>query len=176
MYKESNLKDKTIAGVKITTAMTAYRGFIEFGSSLILIRILAPEIFGSMVFALLVVNFVGMLSNLSSSSAIIQRKEEDINDYLDVAFTSELILSIFFCLLLFCIAPSLIIKFGKPELSFFTQINALIIPVNKLSFPSVIFRRNLNFTKEYIGPAISLPLNFSLTIFLAFLGFGIWIC
>ncbi len=174
MGKNISLKERALKGAKITTAMTAYKGLIEFGVNLILIRLLAPEVFGSMAFAFIAVNLARILATISGSSAIIQRKDDKIEKDLDVAFTVEFLLSILAAGILFITAPYIMSKLGKPELSFFTQMIALTLPINKLALPGVIFTRILDFKKANIAPAISIPISAVTTVLLALSGFGIW--
>ncbi|MEN8264838.1 MAG: oligosaccharide flippase family protein, partial [Nitrospirota bacterium] len=174
MDKNISLKEKTITGVKISAVITTYRGVIDFVLNLILVRLLVPEVFGSMAFAFIIVNLAGMLSTISSSSAIVQRKEEKIEEYLDVAFTIEIFLSVIAALILFAAAPYLLTHLGKPELSFFSQMMALTLPLNKLAFPVIVFVRRLDFKKANIAVAISVPLSAVTTIVTALLGYGIW--
>lgn len=169
-----SLKEKTITGAKIVTAMVAYKSLIEFGVNLILIRLLAPDIFGSMFFAYILANLVGMFATISSGHAIIQKKDDKIEKYLDIAFTVELFLSILAAVILFTTAPYIMVWLGKPELSFFTQMIALTLPINKLALPGVIFTRRLDFKRANIAPAISIPVSGCITVLLALLGFGIW--
>lgn len=174
MKSHLSLREKTITGAKITTSVTAYNSLIDFGANLVLIRLLAPDIFGAMTYALIMVSLVGMFLTLSSKSAIIQRKDDKIEKHIDVAFTVELMLSICAMGILFIASPFVMTMLEHPELSLFTQMIALTLPINQLALPGVIFMRNLDFRKANIAPVISITVKAVITVACALSGLGIW--
>ena len=174
MGQEQNLRVKALSGVKINASVTLYKTTLDLVSRLVLIRILAPQIFGLMSYAYIITGFVGMFTTVSSQSAVIQKRGTKIEEFIDVAFTIEFLLSAIGAIALFFFAPLIVRRLGKPELTFFTQMMSLTIPLSRLSFLNIIFTRNLDFKRANIAPAVATPINIVITILLAILGYGIW--
>ena len=169
-----SLKSKALSGVKINSLMVLYKSSLDFISRLVLVRLLAPEIFGLMAYAYMITSFFGRFATISGQSAIIQKKDDKVNDFIDVAFTIELFLSIIATVVLYFSAPFLMRQLRKTELTFFVQMLSLTMPLVALTFPGVIFTRNLRFKHANISPAIVTPVNIIITLILAILGYGIW--
>ncbi len=174
MNDSESLTSKTIRGIKNNFLLTVFKVIFELGSRIILVRILAPEIFGLMVFAHLVRGFVVNMSTFSSDKALIQRNEVDGN-FLNTAVTIEIISSFIGAALLFSFSPFLMSFLERPGLVTFVQALSLTIPI---SVTALVLRaymiRVLDFKKANISLYIATPINALVIVILAILGFGIW--
>ena len=72
--------------------------------TVVLARLLLPEDFGLLGIALLTVGIVETFSSTGFKSALIQKKE-NIDEYLDTAWTASAFRGIFLAVLLFMLAP-----------------------------------------------------------------------
>ena len=174
MDQQQDLKVKVLSGIKINSLMALYQTTLDLISRLVLIRMLAPQIFGLMTYAYIFTGFVGMFATVSGQSAIIQKRGNKIQEFVDVAFTIEFLLSVIGAVILFFFAPLILDRLGKPELTFFVQMISLTMPLSRLSFLNIMFTRNLDFKRANIAPAVATPINILITISLAVLGYGIW--
>ena len=70
-----SLRRKAVSGVKWTFASQISRQVIQFVSTAILARLLAPSDYGLLAMALVVVGIIELFRDLGTSAALIQRKE-----------------------------------------------------------------------------------------------------
>ena len=72
-----SLRQTASRGVKWTALANIGRRVISFGTNVVMARILAPEDFGLVAMAALVVAFMELFRDLGTGSAIVQTKELD---------------------------------------------------------------------------------------------------
>ena len=77
---------------------------VQFIVQIILARLLFPEDYGAVTVVLVFVNIAGVLINGGLTTALIQKKESDINDFSSVLYFSLLITLAIYTLLFF-LAP-----------------------------------------------------------------------
>ncbi len=144
---------------------------------LILARLLLPEDFGIIGFAIVFIGMIRVLSNMGMTAALIQRKDGDLEpiDY-DTAFWAGIAWGLFLAVIMtFAVTPIAANFFNEPLLR-------TIIPVLSINF---ILRplttvHIVNITREMDFKRIVLPKNISkiaaaiIAIVMALTGFGVW--
>ena len=90
----------SLAGFALSTA-------IRFGSSLLMTRLLIPQMFGVMAIAMLVMTGLAMFSDVGLTQNIIQSKRGGDMAYLNTAWTIQIIRGMLLWLLAFCISLAL---------------------------------------------------------------------
>jgi len=95
---------------------------LRFGSSLVLTRLLFPEIYGVMSIVWSFLYAVAMLSDVGAGSAVIQSSKGDDIDFLNTAWCLQVIRGVFICLVCVVAGWPMALLYDKPEL-------ALVIPV-----------------------------------------------
>ena len=70
-----SLRRKAVSGVKWTFASQISRQVIQFVSTAILARLLAPSDYGLLAMALVVVGIIELFRDLGTSAALIQRRD-----------------------------------------------------------------------------------------------------
>ena len=87
----------SLAGVAVSYA-------IRLGSSLVMTRLLVPQMFGVMAIAMLVMAALAMLSDVGLSQNIVQSKRGDDPAFLNTAWTIQILRGLLLWLLALCIA------------------------------------------------------------------------
>jgi len=117
---------------------------------IILARILSPNDFGLMGIALLTMSTLETFSQTGFQQALIQKKE-DIESYLNSAWTVLILRGFALFIILYFIAPYAAIFFNSPEAKPIIQVIGFAILIRALTNIGVIyFQKELEFRKQFI--------------------------
>lgn len=169
-----NLKEKAVKGV-IWTSINRFTNIgIQFISGIILARLLTPEDYGCIgmlsIFMLLATNFI----DGGFGSALIQKKQPTQEDYSTI-FIWNIVVSIFVYITLFIVSPTIASFYKIPILSDILRVQGVVLIVNALQAIQVNqLNKQLYFKKIAIVSLITSILSLSVTIFLAYKGYGVW--
>ncbi|MGB2601941.1 MAG: oligosaccharide flippase family protein, partial [Candidatus Omnitrophota bacterium] len=142
--------------------------------TVILARLLAPEDFGLMGIALLAINTLETFSKTGFEQALIQ-KREDIRDYLDSAWTVQIIRSLILFCFLFAGAPLVAIFFKSQQATHIIRVLALIeLFMGAKNIGIVYFQKELRFDKRFILESCGLIASVTVSIVLAFVLRNVW--
>jgi O-antigen/teichoic acid export membrane protein len=130
----------------------ALRGFsraFRVAKLVILARILAPEDFGLMGIALLVMSTVEAFSQTGFQFALVQKKK-DIEEYLNTAWTVMILRGIILFAILFIVAPYVAIFFNEPAAKSVIQVSGISILFQAFTIIGIIylFSKNWNLTNN----------------------------
>lgn len=171
------LKHKIFGGVVWNSIGLIVDDGLHIIVKLILARLLLPEEFGIIGFAVVFTGIIQVLSDLGMSAALIQRKDEDLQplDY-HTAFWAGIVWGLFLAAIVtFVVTPIAASFFNEPLLK-------TIIPVLSISFllKPLTTVHIVNITREMDFKKIVLPRNISkitasvIAIIMAFMGYGVW--
>jgi len=160
-------------GGGVVGAAVVIQFIVGFGVQVTLTRMLEPEVFGQIAFAAAVGMLLNSLTDAAGDKYVIQSSENSRNK-LDSVFTLELILALFFVVLVFIIAPFAMAAIDKPDSTLLVQVLAFAYFYNPLVRPRCIFEKDLNFLRAKLPIVVSQVVCGVITIFLAWSGFGIW--
>ena len=171
---EASLSHKVSKGVVwVTAAMISARA-LRFVSAVILARLLAPSDFGLMAIAMAVVSLTQGITVTGFGSALIQ-KQEKTEEFLNVAWTFELVRCSVLFLILFLAAPLLASFFNEPRATLILQVIAFSLVFQGLRNVGVVyFRKNLDFHKQFVLEIIPLIANILVVVPLAFILRNVW--
>ena len=146
-------------------------GFIR---TIILARLLAPHDFDLLGIAMLAIATLENFSQTGFQAALIQKKE-NIESYLDTAWTISAIRGIILFLILFLSAPLISKFFNSPQATLIIR----IISVNTLlsgfrNIGILFFQKELEFNKKFFYELTSTLVNLSVAIVLAFILRNVW--
>jgi len=168
------IKQKAIKSVKWTV-------FTEIASlsavpiiTLILAHFLTPADFGIIGIATIVINLVRTLQDFGFGKTLIQR-EKDIDESANTAFWSNLILSLFFYLVIFITAPLFSKFFYEPEV--INVLRVLCLQIILFSFSTIhqaLLQRNFKFKHLFFIRLFSALVTVFTSIPLAMFGYGVW--
>lgn len=117
---------------------------------IILARILSPDDFGLMGIALLTMSTLDTFSQTGFQQALIQKKE-NIESYIDSAWTVLILRGFILFIILYLIAPYAAIFFSAPEAKSIIRVIGFSILFGAFTNIGVIyFRKELEFNKEFI--------------------------
>ena len=172
---EVTLTERTLEAGHWRSASLVAQLVLQFGTAIVLARLLPPADFGLASLALVVVGFVAVLADAGLSSALVYRRplaSEDIR----VAFTLSLLMGGSLSLALVLLAPLLAAPFRHDSL----------VPVLRAESPlfvlaaagntaRALLRRSLDFRRLFIIDVVSYTIGYALiAVTLAALGFGVW--
>lgn len=171
---KNNLKNKTINGLLWMFSGSVVQAILQVIVLMVLSRLIAPEDFGVINAALIVISFSTVFSMLGVGPAIIQKKELNTN-HIRTAYTVSVVLGLVFFVLCFLTAPIIASFFKIDELSIVLKFLSIIFILNGLSIISeALISRNLMFNKLVRVQVISYIVYGSISSMLGFLGFGVW--
>lgn len=168
-----NFVANTARGGGIVAAAVLASYIIAFATQVSLARLLEPNVFGSLAFAITIAMFFDALTNWHGDKFVVFNKE-DPQHAVNVAFTFELIAATFFAFLVIVVAPLLLRILGKGELTLYVQILAFAFFFNPLSRPRSLFEKELSFFRSKFPSVVAQIAAAALAISLAYKGFGIW--
>jgi len=151
----NNLKRNAIFGISWTTSEYILLVFLQIIQLSVLARILKPEDFGIVAIA----NFFTTLGNtvfaLGMGPALIQKKGE-ITEYLDTAWTANLIISIIATVFILVISPVIVhLYFDEPRALFPTIILISVVTISGLNnIGMVLFMKKIEMKKVFLYNAL----------------------
>lgn len=147
-------------------------------STMVLARLLAPEVFGIATAVTLVVTFCEAVTESGFAKYIIQKdfaSKDDYNKHFTISFYTSLMLSILLCVLIFFLRHPLSNLVGNAGYEMVLVASCAQIPftaVNALF--SADLRRSFDFKKLFFIRIVFCATPFAVTIPLALLGMGYW--
>lgn len=141
---------------------------IGFLSTLVLVRVLSPHDFGIVAMATIVTGFFEVFSETGQRLAII-RHPNPTREYVDTAWTAQLIVCLILALATFLSAPLAELYFREPDATAVIQVLALRpLLMGFENIGTVAFRRDLDFRKEFRYGVYQRAATSATTIALAF--------
>jgi O-antigen/teichoic acid export membrane protein len=118
---------------------------------MVLARLLSPSDFGLFGIALLALSALQRFSRLGFDTALIQRKEADVNSYLDTVFTLQILRGVVIAGVAYLAAPVVAGFFGEPRATLLLRVLALSTLFRVVYNPgTVYFEKELEFHKQFV--------------------------
>ncbi len=169
-----SLKQKTISGLiwNFFEKLSVRLG--QFVFSIILARLLTPDDFGLIAIIMFFLNISQVFIESGFSKALIQKLDRTQEDFSTV-FVFNLVLSLFFYLFLFVLAPFISSFYNEPQLTSLIRVLSLILVVNALVIvQNVKLQIAVDFKKQANFNLISILSSGLVGIACAYFGFGVW--
>jgi PST family polysaccharide transporter len=148
---------------------------VNFGSGIIIARLLAPVDFGLMSLALTFSNLITLVGNIGVGHFLIYRREEK-QEYLTAGFWLALTASAGLFCLQAAAAPLVATFYGNATVASIMIVYGvafyLIAPLG--SIHNVLLQKRMHFRRLVIPQLATTVLSTILTIVMASLGFGVW--
>ncbi|ETW95348.1 MAG: hypothetical protein ETSY1_31020 [Candidatus Entotheonella factor] len=173
MMQKRTLALATMRG-SVWTSISRYSGkFLVFISTAILARLLSQEDFGVAGYALIVIGFLDVLSDVGVGSALIY--ERDNPDAAHTAFWLNIMTSLLLFGLIWLLAPLAGSYFNDARAVPLTRALALIFPLTALSNTHMaLLSKGLAFSKKFVPDLSQTASKGLISIGFALLGFGAW--
>ena len=140
----------------------------------ILARVLAPHDFGLLGIAMLTLSSLETFSQTGFDQALIQKKD-DINGYLNSAWTVLIIRGFILFAILYLIAPYVAIFFDTPEAKPIIQVIGFSILLQAFTNIGIIyFRKELEFNKQFIYQLSGTLADFIVAVSAAYILKSVW--
>lgn len=172
---DGNLESRTIKSGLWLTAMNVSDRVLQLALLVVLARLLSPQDFGLLGIALLTLGAMKRFTTLGLNSAMIQRKDADVDRYLDTAWSLKLARGVFIAAVLFVAAPGIAGFFGEPRATAIVQVIALSPLIEGLRNPAIVyFRKNLEFHKQFVYTLSGSVVNFVVALAVALQTPTVW--
>ena len=169
-----NLKQKAASGVAWTSIQKFAGMGVSFIAGIILARLLTPEDYGCIGMLSIFMVLAGAFVDGGFASALIQKKRPTQEDYSTIFFFN-LGMSLLMYVILFACAPAIARFYKMPILSSVLRVQGLVLIINAFSLiQSNQLRKQFKFKKIAIVTLITSIVSFSVTIIMAYKGFGVW--
>ncbi|WP_418285042.1 lipopolysaccharide biosynthesis protein [Halorubrum sp. DTA46] len=143
--------DRTVQSGIWATAIKVSSRLLQILMLIILARVLAPRQFGLMGIALVSLSATRNFSKIGLKTALIQQKNENVDEYLDTAWCLEAGRGVLIFAVLFVAAPFIGDLFGEPSAVPLIRVIGLGPLLFGLRNPGIIyFRKDLEFHKEFV--------------------------
>jgi O-antigen/teichoic acid export membrane protein len=168
------LKAKTIRNIGWSASSQIARTLLQILISAILARVLMPSDFGLIAMVVVFSNFVAILSDFGLTSAIVQKKEIS-DEALSSTFWISVGLGALLTIALAASAPLIAAFYSEPRLT------ALVVFLSATFFiasfgyvQNALLQKSMNFKALAVIGICSVGISGSVSIFLAFSGYGVW--
>ena len=142
--------------------------------NLILARILAPELYGTVAIVLVFTEILQVFVESGFGTALIQKKDADDLDFSSVFFFN-LAVSVFLYILLFTAAPVIAKVYRKPELLQIVRVVGLILIIAGVrNVQQAYVSRNMLFKRFFFATLGGTVVAAVIGIGMAVKGFGVW--
>lgn len=146
---------------------------IAFVVSLMLARLILPEVYGVVMVVSAVVNIFSMLVQSSFYTSLVYA-DADIRHY-STAFWSILAITGLLYVGLFFMSPLIAMYYGTPEITMYFRVMSLLFILQGIqSIPHAYIAKKMLFRKNYIATIIGIVVSAAVAIFLASKGYGAW--
>lgn len=170
----SGARTATVRGSFAFVLSQISRLALQFGSQLVLARILFPGDFGLVAMISPILGFVGIINDVGFSQILIQRPSI-YQLQISNLFWINLALGCLFGLALLVSAPLVAYIYGEPRVLALTAAMALMIPLGTLGMhPNALLTRQLHFVTIAKIEVAAAAMGSVVTLACAFAGFSYW--
>lgn len=157
------------------TLINVFDRVLQLVKLVVLARLLAPSDFGLMGIALLTLAGLRQFSRLGLDTALIQREEDNVDEYLNTAWSMKAIRGVVITGVAFVIAPYAAQFFSEPRATDIIRVIALSPLITGLQNPGVMYlRKNLEFHKQFVYTLSSTVTNVTVAIGAAIVLQNVW--
>lgn len=174
MEENDIIKKKAFSGVIWKGLERVCAQLVSLVVSIILARILVPDDYSVVSIVTIFFAFCNVFISSGFNTALIQKKNADIEDYSSVLLVSVVIATVLY-LLMFLLAPMIANLYDKEILVAIIRVMALTFFIN--AFKSVLcayISNNLQFKKFFLSTIVGTIISAIVGIIMALKGFGPW--
>ncbi|MGB3111473.1 MAG: oligosaccharide flippase family protein, partial [Candidatus Omnitrophota bacterium] len=141
--------------------------FLRVVRTIVLARLLSPDDFGLMGIAILAINMLETFSQTGIETALVHKKE-NIEAYLDIAWTIQVTRSVILFVLLYFGAPLVAHFFNSPQALRVVRILAFLELFRGMkNIGTVYFQKELRFDKQFVLGFSGIAVNIAVSLTLA---------
>ncbi|SFH79171.1 lipopolysaccharide exporter [Halorubrum aquaticum] len=167
--------DRTVQSGVWATAIKVSSRFLQILMLIVLARVLAPRQFGLMGIALVSLSATRNFSKIGLKTALIQRRNENVDEYLDTAWCLETGRGVVIFAVLFAAAPLIGGFFDEPNAVPLIRVIGLGPLLFGLRNPGIVyFRKDLEFHKEFVYQVSGGIVQFAVGVGYALISPTVW--
>lgn len=174
----SELNNKIVKAAKWSTITEIVAKLITPITSMVLARLLTPDAFGVVATLTMIITFAEIFTDAGFQKYLVQHEFKDEEDYIEsvnVAFWSNLIMSLVIWLIIGVFCEPLSTLVGNPGLGYVLTIACASIPLAAFSsIQMALYRRNLDFKTLFKVRIVGICIPLIVTIPLAFFLKNFW--
>jgi len=169
-----NLRNDIIAGTRFSAITNIVRQIFNFTVTIIMARLLSPEIFGMLAMATVFTGVNRLFVDFGTKDAII--RHQDVNrGFLSSLFWFNLSVGIVFFLIMVLASGWIADFYGYPVLQKIVIVTSVNIIISAMAIvPRAILYRKMIFRAFFLEVLIMTPLSGCVGIYMAWRGFGVW--
>lgn len=175
---DNNMSSTVFNAAKWSTLTEIVSKLITPISSMILARLIAPEAFGIVATVTMILSFADIFKDAGFQKYLIQhdfKYEKEKYENANVAFITNLVISIILWTLIFFFNENLATLVGSPGLGIVIVISSLQLPLTAISsIQMALFQRDFNFKTLFLVRTFTIFIPLIITIPLALLGYSYW--
>jgi O-antigen/teichoic acid export membrane protein len=173
--REEPLSKRVVRGGIWVFALRITNRGLGFIRTIILARLLAPHDFGLLGVAMLAIATLETFSQTGFQAALIQKKE-NVESYLDTAWTVSAIRGIVLFLILFLSAPVIAKFFNSPQATLIIRVIAVSTLLSGFRNIGILFfQKELEFNKQFIYELSATLVDITVAISLAIILRNVWV-
>ncbi|BEV08078.1 lipopolysaccharide biosynthesis protein [Methylophilus sp. DW102] len=168
------MKKDLLKGALWLSAAKLLVNIIAFISTIVFARILLPDDFGLVSFALAIFGLITAVTDLSLASALVQ-KNEIHEEHFHTAFTMNAIRGGLVAFILFSAAPFITQSYGDHRLELILRALSVVLLISGFGNPKIVtFTRNLKFWQEFVINVTQKLLGFLVGVAIGYLYHSYW--
>lgn len=172
--QENDIKNRTISSLFWKFAERCGAQIVTFVVSIILARILDPEVYGSIALVTVIMTILQVFVESGLGSALIQKKDADDIDFSTVFYSNVLLCLSLYVLLFFC-APLIAEFYNMLELTNVIRVLGLSLIVSGLrNVQQAYVSKHMEFRKFFFSTTGGTIAASVAGIIMAIYGYGIW--
>jgi len=151
MTPNGNVGNQAIkSGIWVGLINVSDRGF-QLLKLVVLANLLSPNDFGLMGIALLALGVLNQFSRLGIDTALIQKSEENVDKFLNTAWTMKIVRGLTLATIGYLVAPYIAQFFGEPRTTDLIRVIAISPILLGLRNPGVMYlQKNLEFHRQFV--------------------------
>lgn len=170
----SELKNKTVNGLKWSALERILSQGAQLVLMLILARMLGPKAFGLIGMLAIFIAIGQVFIDSGFSSALIRKNDRSNIDY-STAFYFNIFVAVIFYIVLFITSPFISDFYQQPELTSLTKVIGLSLIINSFTLvPRTILTVSMNFKAQAKASICSVIIGGVIALTLAKCGYGVW--
>lgn len=178
MIQNENLNKKVKVATKWSTTTQLASKLVTPITNMVLARLLTPEAFGIVATLTMIISFTELFTDAGFQKYLIQHEfkdEVDREQNTNVAFWSNLIMSIAFWVVIIFFRKPIALLVGIPDLSNAIAVACIMIPIAAFSsIQMALYQRDLDFKTLFKVRIVSILIPLVVTIPLAFYFRNFW--
>ena len=172
--ENESLKKKTLGGFIWRLAERTGAQGVSFVVSIILARLLAPEVYGLIALVTVFTNILQVFVDSGFGNALIQKKDADDLDFSSVFYFNMVMCSCLYVAMFFA-APFIAKFYDKPELTALVRVISLTLIVAGIKgIQQAYVSKNMLFKRFFFATLGGTIFSAFLGVFLAYKGAGAW--